>query len=208
MKLFMALFLLGASLYGHSSDEPWLGGTRPYETVPFFEANLMGQGQFGGWQQAGAGRLEVGILDHWMLWGAWGSQPTTKLGTQVRLFESGYLPVDLGAYYEGIYGNAAWTQRAGAVIALETNEQSLCLNTGWHEGGAEAQIAYRSPFIFWTLRWGAEVYFDGGNVIPLVPQISAMLPGDLALQFGAYFQDDWNPSFFLLSLSYEIFPNP
>jgi hypothetical protein len=217
MKLL--LFLCMASGLAASSIEPWVSGTRPYETVPYNELDATLLGSLGETHSGGA-RLDWGVLDHWTLWGGWAKSDAATdaqdgvLGTQLRLGEEGEWPLDFGLCYElkDYWQDASGSLRqiAGFVVAKEIWGNSLDSNLLYDSvDGPEARLAYRSPYLFWTLRGGAELVLERPADYPvLIPQVVFELPGDIGIQAGAAIARDGGPTTWLFSAGYEIFPNP
>jgi hypothetical protein len=209
--------LLAAGLRA-SSVEPWVGETRPYETVSYRELNIEGLAALGSNHQGGL-RLDGGILDHWSLQGRWlrddaapGSQ-SWEAGTQLRLGDSGDGPVDVAGFAtlgRTLAADAAQdlSFSAGLVLAKEVGGHSLALNLLYGSAqGLQAKAAMRSPYFWWTTQMGLEAQADS-RVQSVTPQLSFGLPGDINLQLGARWSWPGDSLTCLLSLSYEIFPSP
>ena len=217
MKLAALFFGLAASLAA-STVEPWLGGTRPYETVSYREMNieLLGAAAMDG--ASDALRLDYGILDHWMLAASWQrddldfGQSLGTLETRLRFAEDGAWPLDLGFYgsWEKALASSGVDRdnySLGIVVAKELGDHSLSANADYGPtDGLEVRLGYRSPYLFLTGRAGLEFGTgDFGNT--LLPQMDFNFPGDISLQLGSRLSDKGGPRF-LFSLSYEIFPSP
>jgi hypothetical protein len=204
-KLALLFWVLPLAL--QAGPELWLGGTRPYETVPYKELNAELYSNF----SATGLRLEGGLLDCWMLSlsgetrsvsgpGAW------SFGSRLRLGEAGEWPADLSAFYDGSLG-ATLKQSFGLGLEREFWDNEVALNGEAHESGPwTASAAYQTPYLWWTLRAGVDLhYLDQAGPWPLTPQLSFELPGDISLRLGASLD---SRTTWLLRLSYEIFPSP
>jgi hypothetical protein len=218
MKL-LAAMLFAAGALSAGSVEPWVAGTRPYETVPYFELNAGGFADLGSRHRGGV-RLDYGILDHWSLQGLWQGDDappaaqTWVLGTQLRLGEQGQYPLDLGCFAElrkpqredGAGSDPSTL--GGLLLAKELAGHSLSLNGAYSErAGWAFALGYRSPYLVSALQAGLEIEFgDAGR--RYVPQLSLELPGDIALQCGAGWDAAGGDPSWLFSFSYELFPNP
>jgi hypothetical protein len=218
MKLFCLLMMAGS--LGASSIEPFVSGTRPYETVPYKEVNATLLGSIGEEYDSGGASLDWGVLDHWTLWGAWQksdedpSAQTGNLGTQIRIGEEGQYPLDFGLCYElkGAWDDNSgnYRQVAGFVVAKEIDGNSLDSNLLYDTvDGFEGRFAYRSPYLLSALRAGCEMIVENSSSYPVfIPQLICELPGDIAVQVGDALANDGAPSTWLFTASYEIFQNP
>lgn len=216
MKIAVAMLLVAGAL-GASSIEPWVAGTRPYETVPYFELNAGGFADLGSRHNGGV-RLDYGILDHWSLQGIWEGNDAPPagqmwvLGTQLRLGEQGQYPVDLACFAalrkpQREDGTGVPDSLGGLLLAKELAGHSLSLNGSYSgQDGLSFNLGYRSPYLFWTLQAGLEIQVQSAR--RYVPQLSVELPGDIAFQCGAGWNSAEGDPSWLFSLSYELFPNP
>lgn len=210
--------LLAAGGLQASSIEPWLGGTRPYETVPFEEVNAIGTASTGSNAQAGL-NLDWGLLDHWSLQTNWSDSSLGSgteyglLGTELRLGEEGDYPLDLSIAWND---SDSWGSVSGPleqqyvfVFAKEIAENSFCGNLLYDSlDGFEGRLAYRSPYLYWTLQAGLELAVSRDSSQECVlPQLLFLLPGDIGLGLGPSLWPKEGTSW-VFHLSYEIFPNP
>jgi hypothetical protein len=218
LKLLAAL-LLSCGLQA-GSVETWVGGSRPYETVPYFELNAGGFAALGGQRREGL-RLDYGILDHWSAQAEWkredapSAEQAWMLGSQLRFGEEGRYFLDCAVFAEAgqrirddpSLGTGSQFQ-AGFLLGKQFELGNFALSAGYHgDDGAAFSLAYRSCFLFSAFQLGFEGLWSAGGRKELTPQLSFSLPGDIALQAGLQWRDSLEPAF-LLSLSYEIFPTP
>ena len=219
MKIFIATgFLVLVTALRASSVEPWVDGTRSYETVSYHELNIQGLAALDSNHEGGL-RLDGGILDHWSIQGQWLRDDATpgaeswEAGTQMRLGESGEWPVDLAGF--AALGQIHQDDSAqslsfsvGLILAKEVGGHSLALNLLYGSDlGLGATLAMHSPYIWWATRLGLEAGYNSHSQ-SLTPQICFSLPGDIDLQCGLRISWPGNALACLLSLSYEIFPSP
>jgi hypothetical protein len=221
VKTLLCLMALSGRLAA-SSVEPWVAGTRPYETVSYAELNIEGLASLGtapaeGHQ--GGLRLDGGLLDHWSVQGQWsrddtmGGRDVWDAGTQVRLGESGEHVVDTALFAEAgplleAPGQQGFGFQTGAVLGEEFRDNSLALNLMYRSlDGFATRLGYRSPYLYWTAQLALEAELSR-SAVGLSPQLSIALPGDINLQCGMHWAGNGLGPTWLLSLSYEIFPSP
>lgn len=209
------VLLLAGAVQAGASAQLWLGGTRPYETVPYKEIDAE---IYSGLASGGSGtglRLAYGLLDSWMFLGSGEYQSMTdswigSAGTRAKFSEPGVWPLDLALYYDTDFGLESLNQQLGVVLAREVYDNDFSLNLGSKDfQDFSASAGYKTPYFYWTLRAGIDVtYSSAKDTWVFVPQLSSSLPGDIAIEFGAALSRESASPVWLLSLSYEIFQTP
>ena len=218
--LAIALLAMPGSVGAISSHQNWIFGTRPYETVPAFEADLEynahyieGPSPVAGWRHGLA--VELGILDDWMASGLARVDASGRflpeVSSRLRFGEAGQFPVDLAlaGRWERVEDHDIFS--GGPVLALELWDHSLALNAFGHsDEDFEFRAAWRSAYLAWFLQVGLEgQYLLKSNRGGLGPQLFFNFIGDLSLSLGAWIPsgrpEDWQAR---LTLDFTLFQNP
>jgi hypothetical protein len=216
---FAAALLLGllarqALAFG-GTQESWLGGTQPWDSVPFFEGNI-GVHATGGDAHPGVGPLlEVGLLDQLMVAGSW-DQPvdgSAGSGTALLKIREADFPrwrPALAAYVRTGLGTLPVEARPGLVLAIEPWDQSLVANLETGSSGFSFGAGYWTPYLVSFVRAGFEAKLPStGDAWILLPQVTLQAPGDISAVLGAQTRTDglgaWT---WALRVSYEMFPSP
>lgn len=213
----LALLLLPrwAMAFGGSS-ESWLGGTRPWDTVPYFEANV-GLQAHGGQGQAGLGPLlEAGLLDQLMLSGAYDQPADGSAGSGEALLtlrETGFprwRPA-LAATLRSVIGPRGTQWRPGLVAAVEPWDFSIVANVEDADGSAALRFGAWTPYLTSFFRVGFEACSstDLGAPWRLLPQATLQFPGDISFVLGGETLSQGSAAWsWLARASYQLFPSP
>ncbi len=197
------------------SSESWLGGTRPWDTVPYFEANVGVQAR-GGQGQTGVGPLlEIGLLDQLMLSGTWDQPTDGTLGSGEALLtvrEASFprwRPA-LALTLRSVISPTGTQWRPGLVAAIEPWDQSLVVNVEDVQGTAALRFGYWTPYLVSFFRLGFEATSTSSLDAPwkLLPQATLQFPGDISFVFGATLSQGSAPWGWLCRASYQLFPSP
>jgi hypothetical protein len=203
------------------TQESWLGGTQPWDSVPKKELNLGLQGHGGDGRPGYGGLAEWGIFDQLMLAGTWDQPLDASGGTGGVLVKvrEGDMPrwrpafaalIDLRR--EPVLGmdEAQATYRPVLIAAIEPWDQSLVLNY-WPWGLGTFRLGYWSPYITSFVRVGLEGITSPRLDEPwlLLPQVTIQLPGDISAVLGAETSTDGSGQWsWLARISYQLFPSP
>jgi hypothetical protein len=198
-----------------STSETWLGGTQPWDSVPYYELNA-GLHATGGDGQPGLGPfLEWGILDQLMLAGSWdqpfsGAEGSGDVLLKIREAEMPRWRPALGAYLRSGFGAEAVAARPGLILAIEPWDASLVANAESGPQGLGWRFAGWTPYVVSFLRLGFEATQPApGQAWRLWPQITLQAPGDLSAVLGAQTLSDGSGRWaWAAHLSYELFPSP
>jgi hypothetical protein len=208
------LFASQAWAFG-GTQESWLGGTQPWDSVPFFEGNV-GLHATGGDGHPGLGPLlEVGLLDQVMLAGAWdqpvdGSPGAGSALLKIREADFPRWRPAVAAYVKTGLGAATVEARPGLVLAIEPWDQSLVANLETGARGFGFRAGYWTPYLVSFLRAGFEAVLPSSDAAwTLVPQVTLQAPGDVSAVLGAQTRSDGQGQWsWALRISYELFPSP
>lgn len=206
----------------------WLGGTLPYDTVPYLEADpkLIWHAGTGAPELGGA--LDLGLTDRWMLQGQWskGLDGAASEGAALTRFKLFYWDaMDLGAALfaganlpEGassrVFAGVSWGMELFDAASFSAN-----MAFGRPEAGSKIEdslsfvkVGLWGPYITYALRPGLEygVDFVGDQRSEwLLPQLALNFPGDLSLDLGVRLASEPVQSYRIFTrLSFELFPNP
>ncbi len=207
-----------------SSHVPWMGGTLPYETTPFFELDTRLGYEFSDRSSGGRLELEAGLANKLSLGvvGRAGSESFSSgwvgsnlqsyahadLALRGRLSEASQWPLDLGAFVGCSLDQFSQEQVLGGVIvAKEIGDHELALNV-WYSGfdGTRVRLAWLSAFLFSTCRLGLEVE-PASSVYGWRPELRFSFPGDLELQLSGAYSSILGMSSAVL-ISYQFFQDP
>jgi hypothetical protein len=219
VELGLALVLAGglASSLGAfgSTSEPWLGGTQPWDSVPYEELNLGLRAQGGDGASAVGPYAQWGIVDQLQLAGAWdqplsGSTGRGEVLLKVREDDVPRWRPALAGYWRTAFGSEAVAGRPGLVLALEPWDSSWVANLEDGPQGLGLRLAAWTPYVVSFIRLG----FEGLRPAPdqawsLLPQITFQAPGDISAVLGAQTLSDGSGRWtWVAHLSYELFPSP
>jgi hypothetical protein len=215
------LLLCPAFATAHGGTQvTWLGGTQPYDTVPYLEADPKIGFEAGSGPPQPFAEVDVGLTDWWMLLGRWsqvagGAPERWQGGTRFKLHAQpqwGLGAAALAAWRTGLYGSSAKQDDGlfyGLALAWEGAGQSLAANAAYNAvQGLEASVAYWGPYLLYALRPGLE-YGEGDQEAWLLPQLAFNFPGDLSLDLGLRVGlEEGRPWRVITRLSFQLFPNP
>ena len=197
------------------SPEPWLDGTRAWDTTPMLELDLAAHAAGGDGRPSAGASAQWGVLDTFQLAGEWqqplqGGASLSELRLQWRESEFPSWRPGFALLARAPYDGLQWAPRAGLAAALDAFECSLVANL---EAGASSPWGLRTgfwtPYLVFTLRLGIEAAWSGGSAQAVSPQILLNAPGDLSLGLGARLDAaGLLPPRYLLRLSYQLFPSP
>lgn len=214
---FLGLLTLAGHLAAFGGTaESWLGGTRSWDTVPYFELNLGAQAQ-GGQGPASAGPFaEWGIVDQLQASGAWdqpfdGSAGHGEALLTLREEEFPRWRPALALTLRGLFNSGGSEARAGMIAAVEVWDQSLALNVESVHGLPAFRLGYWTPYVVSFLRLGMEAcsseHLD--QAWRLLPQATLQFPGDVSIVAGAQtFSQGPSEWSWLLRVSVQLFPSP
>lgn len=204
-----------AGAFGGSS-ETWLDGTRPWDTVPYLEANLGFQAHGGQGPTSLGPSVDMGLHDQLMLSGSWDQPADGSQGrgeAMLTLREGSFprwrpaLAVTLRSRF--LPSGTEW--RPGLVAAIEPWDLSLVGNVEAVDGRAALRFAAWTPYLVSFFRAGMETCSssDLSAAWALTPQATFQFPGDLSLVLGAQTSTQASaPWAWLARISYQAFPSP
>ena len=214
LALGLALGLAAPLAADSGSPVQWLDGTRGWDNTPQEEADAQLLGGFGDGHPALGGGLRLGLLDTLQADGFWlpalpGGLDSAELGLKWR---DGHAPgawPGISVYARAPWTGGRWTWRAGAALEWDPWDWSLVFNG---EIGDRYSIAQRAalmtPYLFYTLRVGAEADWEGAAAAVVTPQLSFNFPGDVSVDLGLRLDPGHADQRWMLRLSYELFPSP
>lgn len=232
-RLLAALLALSASLGAWGgTPESWLGGTRPWDTMGYCEADLEAHGAGGDGLSAYGLGSQIGVLN-WLqagVQGRWmvdGPDAPLDLSVQVRepYFRGGsihdpgwsWLLPPAALYGRWHWDGERWTGHGGLILVLFPFEEvdssyQLNIETG-PDGTVDLRAGYWTPYWVYAVRGGLElIRSDAASAQGqgyLLPQILLNAPGDLSLSLGVRFGINGDaPTRYLARLSWILFPDP
>jgi hypothetical protein len=202
------------------TEVTWLGGSQPYDTVPYLEADPKLLFSAGSGAPALGAALDLGLTDWWMLAGHVakpldGSPSEAEAWTRLKL-----TPQPLWGFGASAFGGWALPEGAssdgfvGISAGWEGGDQAVFVNKAFFQSQAQRlSFAYWAPYPFFFLRPGLEIGLDdspaGTTSGWWLPQLALNFPGDLSLDLGARFLTDGSGAWRALArLSFQLFPNP
>lgn len=217
----LALLLLPAwaAAFG-GSEVTWLGGTQPYDTVPYLEADPKLGFSAGTGAPAVNTALDLGLTDWWMLAGRWDKPLDAAPSAAEALTRVKLLPRPLWGFGAAAYGGwslpegAASDAFVGISAGWEGADQALFINKAFYQSKAQRlSVGYWAPYPVYFLRPGLEFGVDdppaGIAQLWWLPQLGLNFPGDLSLDLGVRILADGSGAWRVITrLSYQLFPNP
>lgn len=222
-----AAALAAASALSANSHVPWLGGTLPYETTPYFELDPRLGYEMGDSFSAFRGELDAGIADFASLSviGLTGNYSyvdangqsrqangsAAQAALRLRAAQAGEWPLDFGAFFKAPL--SVWHTSLleyGLIIGKDLGDFELALNAGYSGlEGLKGRVALLSPFLFPTFRLAAQYEFSDHAtfVAPWFAEFRISLPGDIDVQLGGSFHDVSGLKA-AVRVSYQIFEDP
>lgn len=214
------------------TPEAWLGGTLPWDSMGYCEADLElhadgadGDSAYGLGTQLGlTDWLQAGVQGRWSADGQraplglvlQAREPFFR-GASLRRFSSGWLIPPLAAYGRWRWDGGRWQGRAGLIAVLlpfAEMDSSTQLNVeAGPEGAWGLGLGFWTPYLSEMLRLGVEWRRDaasgGSTQDRWVPQVLLNGPGDLSLSVGVSLDPsgDRAPRY-STRLSWILFPNP
>jgi hypothetical protein len=219
IRLWLLLFCPAWALAVGGTQVTWLGGTQPYDTVPYREADLKAGLEAGSGPPQPFAELDAGLTDWWMLSGRWsqsegGAPERWQASTRLKLHAQPRWGLGAAAYAgwrTGLFDSAAKRDDGlyyGLVLAWEGAAQSLALNADHNPvQGPIASAAYWGPYMLYAVRPGLEYGLGGQRWV--LPQLAFNFPGDLSLDLGLRLGlEEGRPWRFISRLSFQLFPSP
>lgn len=216
----LALALLLAGRLGAlGSSVTWLGGTLPFDTVPYLEADpKLGWSAGSGRPELGAG-LDIGLTDGWMLQGEWSkaldeARSDGRVLTRLKLHRADWHGFGAGAFGGlRLPEGAAGLPLAGLILSFDGPFIFAAVNVArLGELGYEGSAGFWGPYLAYALRPGLEFGWSSGDLkAPLwwLPQLALNLGGDLSIDLGLRIADDPARTWRVLTrISFQLFPNP
>lgn len=198
-----------------STQESWLGGTQPWDSVPYFEMNVGVHGSGGDGRPQLGPLVELGLHDQIMVACTWDQPLDSAPGSgdlmlKLREAEFPRWRPALAIYARTGLGTLSTDARAGLVLGIEPWDHSLALNLETGPGGLGARLGYWTPYLVSFVRVGFEgVLPDPNSAWRLLPQVALEAMGDVSAVLGAQTLSDgsgrWTA---LIRFSYQFFPSP